>query len=49
MPEYLNFVGIGQALSALIPEQHHSPVLMSSEQFRQLNGSSRLFVFLFHT
>ncbi|MEW8189738.1 MAG: hypothetical protein AB2766_10570 [Candidatus Thiodiazotropha endolucinida] len=38
-----------QALSALIPEQHHSPVLMSSEYFRQLNSSSWVFVFLFHT
>ena len=30
----------------LVPGQHHLPVSTSSEQFRHLNGSSRLFVFL---
>ena len=35
-----------QASSRLIPAQHHSPVSTSSEHFRHLNGSSRVFAFL---
>ena len=35
-----------QALSRLIPAQHHSPVSTSSECFRHLYGGSRVFAFL---
>jgi hypothetical protein len=38
-----------QVLSKLIAEQYHSPLSMSFEHFRHLNGSSRVFVFLLHT
>jgi hypothetical protein len=38
-----------QALSRLIPEQHHSPVSASFEHFRHLNGGSLMFAFLFRT
>ena len=33
--------------SRLIAEQLHSPVLVPSDNFRHLNGSSRVFAFLF--
>src|SRR5262249_42413023 len=38
-----------QVLSRLIPEQLHSPVSVSFDHFRHLNGSSLVFAFLFHT
>jgi len=35
-----------QAPAMLIPGYHQGPVSTSSEQFRHLNGSSRMFAFL---